>query len=403
MTTRADASAVGRVAGLDGLRAVAALSVFVFHLAEVSPQVRATSDSFVFYTRHLDVGVAIFFVLSGFVVTRPFLAGRATPAPVVPVGGYALRRVLRIGPAWWVFLAGAVAFGWLDHVSEFSGNFAPDSPLHVLAWATLTHGWWFQPVHVSWTLSVEVVMYALVPLWAGAIRRVPRARWKVEVAGAGLLVACGLVATWTRWFRPPETRFAAVVVQPLIAFGAGMLLAAVAAALVGTDREARVRRALGTTGIWWSAAAVLYLVLARQIVDAPPTILYGVTGSTRVLFARDLVQVVIAVLLVGSVVFADPDRSRVVRLLTWRPLAAVGLVSYGIYLWHTTVLRWWRWSFTPAELAADPSRLARLGEFGGPGRGWRDGFFALLLTLVIATASYAVVERPARRLAGRRR
>lgn len=403
MATRGDANAGGRVAGLDGLRAVAALSVFVFHLAEVSPQVRATSDAFVYYTRHLDVGVAIFFVLSGFVVTRPFVAGRAAAPVAVSVPRYAVRRVLRIGPAWWAFLAGAVAFGWLDHVAEFQGNFAPDSPLHVLAWATLTHGWWFQPVHVSWTLSVEVAMYALVPLWAAATHRIPRARWKTEVAGATLLVALGLVATWARWFRPPETRFAAVVVQPLISFGAGMLLAAVAAALTRPGRDARVRRAFGMTGIWWSLAAVLYVVLARYVVDAPPTILYGVTGSPRVLFARDLIQVAIAVLLVGSVVFADPARSRVVRLLTWRPLAAIGLVSYGIYLWHTTVLRWWRWSFTPAELAADPSRLARLGEFGGPGRGWRDGIFALVLTLAIATASYFAVERPARALAGRRR
>jgi peptidoglycan/LPS O-acetylase OafA/YrhL len=79
----------------DSLRAIAALSILVYHLTGyfgVSPTVQA-------YTGHLDMGVTVFFVISGFLLYRPFVRARLRGQSDVATGGYAWRRVLRIAPA----------------------------------------------------------------------------------------------------------------------------------------------------------------------------------------------------------------------------------------------------------------------------------------------------------------
>src|SRR5437763_7021548 len=86
---------------IDGLRAAAALGVLLTHSAISSGLVTAGATGFR-YAQRLEVGVTIFFVISGFVLYRPFLVARLEGAELPRVGRYARRRALRILPAYWI-------------------------------------------------------------------------------------------------------------------------------------------------------------------------------------------------------------------------------------------------------------------------------------------------------------
>src|SRR5947209_17182952 len=88
----------------DGLRAVAALSVLVYHAGYFS-RANEGDGGLSPYLARLNVGVAIFFVISGFLLYRPLLAARMGVGPPVRLRDYARRRFLRIVPAYWVALS----------------------------------------------------------------------------------------------------------------------------------------------------------------------------------------------------------------------------------------------------------------------------------------------------------
>src|SRR5436190_23711067 len=102
---------------IEPLRGVAALSILVYHAGAFARDDRRGGwwDAIV---GHLHVGVPIFFVLSGFLRYRPFVAARVGQGRVPSIGGYALRRIARIIPAYWAAL---VILGALRQI-EFVGN-----------------------------------------------------------------------------------------------------------------------------------------------------------------------------------------------------------------------------------------------------------------------------------------
>src|SRR6266516_1997197 len=91
---------------LDGLRAVAALAVLLTHVAFQTGEVARAAGGAVL--ARLDAGVAVFFVLSGFLLYRPYALARASGTPRPSIRRYVLRRAARILPAYWLAL-GAVA------------------------------------------------------------------------------------------------------------------------------------------------------------------------------------------------------------------------------------------------------------------------------------------------------
>ncbi len=112
--------APGRHSPLDGLRAVAAVAVLLTHAAIYSGLASAGGDT-ARYAQRLEVGVAVFFVISGFVLYRPFVSARLDGRPLPLLGRFAGRRALRIVPAYWLALTvSAVALG-LAGVLSLSG------------------------------------------------------------------------------------------------------------------------------------------------------------------------------------------------------------------------------------------------------------------------------------------
>lgn len=399
-----DATATGaRTAGLDGMRAIAALSVFVFHLTQVSPQVRDTTQNFVLYARHLDIGVEIFFVLSGFLLYRPFVAAHLGGSNPPATRSFWIRRALRIYPAWLAFLVVAMATGGLDYLEVFDGFRGPDTPLRFVQWATLTHGWFFEPIHISWTLTIEITFYLFLPAWAWAMRRISApGSARGEIVGASMLVAAGVAGEFWCWNGAETSRFVHVALRPLTTLGAGMLLAILASE--STRRAAlgdRLARMFRWPVLWWALAALGYVLLARGLAADAPGQLSLLRGAGAEHVWQGYLQAVVAVCLVAPVVFGRSKRSYLLRALEVRAVVAVGAVSYGFYLWHSTVLRWWEWVGGRTDpWHGYPIPVEALARFGRPlqwWEGWRDGVLALGVSLAIAGASYLVIERPAQR------
>src|SRR3954451_10722192 len=151
---------------MDGYRALAALSVLLAHVALFSGVVNR-NHTLAPYLARADVGVSIFFLLSGFLLYRPFVAARLGGRPPGRLGSYARRRALRILPAYWFALT-IVAF-----VLHAPGFHAPHS---IIAHYLLLHPYDVDqvtggPIQQSWTLATEVAFYVFLPVWAWLVGR----------------------------------------------------------------------------------------------------------------------------------------------------------------------------------------------------------------------------------------
>src|SRR3989440_3050155 len=315
---------------VDSLRAIAALSVFAFHVAIVA----APPHAIAIFTNRLNLAVELFFIISGFLLYRPFVAARLIRGRrALGSGRYAWHRFLRIVPAYWVALT--VIGLWLERRTVFG----PDAIAYygfgqVYSFRTINGG-----IGQAWTLSIEVAFYVFLPFWAWGIGRIraltARRRVRVEFIALGLLAIFSLVykavmdgaATW----MDPRVWFALDNALPryLDQFAIGMALA-VASVWFETHRPPRAVKVIEDhPWIPWSVAAVAMAILATQFATRTTEF-----GSLRVHYLDTL----IAVGLFLPAVFGAPSRGFVRRLLGSPVLIRIGGVSYGLYLWHLAVI-----------------------------------------------------------------
>jgi peptidoglycan/LPS O-acetylase OafA/YrhL len=357
----------------DSLRAIAALSIFAFHIAAAEHAFSGHALSP--WLRQLNVGVPIFFVVSGFLLYRPFVARKAQGRPFPSLRGYGVRRALRIVPAYWVALPlVALLLGRADQVFTPSGVVTYFGFLQVYDPSTITGG-----IGQAWTLGVEVAFYAFLPLWALAIRRLPgELRPLAWLAIAGVAWKLFFVAT-----LPPDKLVTspAVIALPawLETFAAGMALAVVSVRVTDLGWRPRwVTLVQRRPWVPWSIAAAAFALVGFKQWQ-------GGVGA-QVLAEYEL-KTVVAAGLVLPAVLGDPTRGWVRRALASPPLLWVGLVSYAFYLWH---------------LAA----ITKLEEWGVGRELGAVGLTAAALagSLAIAALSWYALERPilrrARRLTG---
>lgn len=306
------------------MRAIAAVGVFFFHALWRTPALQPLAP----VLAHGDIGVELFFIMSGFLVARPLVAHAVLGARPVPFGGFWLRRVARIWPAYLVALGGALALG-VGHIEGWGGWVKHG--LLIDSWFEDRGGTGLRP---SWTLVVEVAFYAAVlPLAAlvALARRRSHDAWVTLCFG---LFAFGSVAVVQTSYG--ETANQLRVLAPfLTSFAAGMLLAG-----------AEVGPAPGTwcapilRGVRWLAsrpalcgglAAALFVamtVLLPASSSAPP---FGF-GFERT--AQSFVQVAVGFLALAPLALRTTRAS----WLEHPVLLAVGAASFGFYLWHIQVL-----------------------------------------------------------------
>ncbi len=349
---------------LDGLRALAMLSVFLFHGTLTAP---ALVDFAPRVIAHLDTGVQVFFVLSGFLIYRQFVAAHLQRAPLPSLRRYSVRRAARIYPGYWLALGVLVALG--------SVTLGGHPVRHILLIQTYYSDTLADAgLAVAWTLTIELSFYVLVPLWSLVIRRVRARPFAAELGGVAFLFVVGLAARlWSGWGTPPT--WVLVLPTALCSLSSGMLLAVLVSETRDNPGLARRLATLARPAHWWWLAAGAVFALQCAL---PYGILMGVTPLQ--LMRDNLLRVPVAFLLVVPGVFGDGGVIR--KVLRSRPLVFLGVVSYGMYLWHTSIIQ---------EFDGDtaiPNNLQFV-----------VAFFA---TLAVATASWYLLEGPILRWAHRR-
>ncbi|MGV8967013.1 MAG: acyltransferase family protein [Cellulomonas sp.] len=369
--TRSTLPAAARIPylpGLDGIRALAVIAVVLYHL-----RVAAVPGGF--------LGVDVFFVLSGFLITGSLVAEHARSGGV-DLGRFLLRRARRLLPALWLMLLAVcttAALAFRGELSELRTD-VPAALLYVSNWASLAgEQSYFEAVgrppllqHL-WSLAIEGQFYVVWPLVVVLLLRVGRpARGsrvalvaRVALVGAALSTALMAALAITGGFPIPNDPSPAYLGSASHAMG--LLLGAALGAVWAPWRTTTSR---GSSAPWRlelvGAAGVIGLLAAFWWVDALSFALYR--GGFAVVS-------VAAAMVVCAV--AHPG-SRVGRLLGTQPWRYLGQRSYGIYLWHWPVFMLTRPGF---ELAFD---------------GVAAGVVRVGLTLLLAEASYRWVEVPVR-------
>lgn len=338
-----------RLARIESLRALAALAVLAGHLWVVSQPPDAEVLVGSFWRRALyggGFGVFVFFALSGYLLFWPFVRRHFGAGDAIDLRRYARNRALRVLPLyffavvallvvqnaggtpelWWRHLL-LVQAAWRDSINAVDGSL--------------------------WSVAVEIEFYVLLPALAAALAWVSRGS---RAGAAAILLALGAASELARrrlagangdlWGYQLPTTF--------LYFTGGMLVALLRAAWE-ERRPAWLDGPLGASTLWVAASLPLWAVVVWR-------------------FDRQELIAPAAFLLVGAL--ALPLRGgRAVAALEWRPLVALGVASYSLYVWHLPILE-----------ALDVGGFVALTAIGTP------------LCVLAAFVSYGLVETPGLRL-----
>lgn len=387
---------------LEGARGLAALMVLTYHTVIFSGSGGALAS----LTSRLWLGVPLFFLLSGFLLFRPMAHATIFLEERPSFARYARSRVLRIVPAYWIALtvtifhlvhplrAVAVAAMALLMFSRYlwtrrgllltlllAAVAVPTLGATPHAWlrmGVLNYSLLFLLQHQNgiigpaWTLCIEAAFYAFLPFfvltadaWARHGSDVRDRATRLAVMLVCLLPVGNVYLTFSGDARALPTWLPAYIDE----FAIGMLLALA----VEVWPRISLRRSRELLGLALALAVVVNLG-AFHLGAASP---YG--NGSRGLFAPGM-ELVFALVL-ASALMRD-EQTIVGRALSWRPLVAVGTISYGIYLWHMFVILCLR--DTPVWWSAGT-----------------DVGLVLVLTALVASVSWVLVERPAMRLKDR--
>jgi peptidoglycan/LPS O-acetylase OafA/YrhL len=382
----------------DGLRALAALAVFMTHVS-FAGGANAPNVLGAFFAR-MDGGVAVFFVLSGVLIYRPFARAHLFAEHAPATGPYFWRRALRIYPAYWLVMT-VMVYGFGTTQIPSLRNFLLDySLLHIYSPHQQDA---FGPLLQSWTLSTELTFYAFVPLWALLLRRVAkgdvRSRLRAQLTGVLVLIAAsalwkgfvlsagfedariGQFKLWLPWWLD------------LFAIGMGLAVLSLAVSHLGDRPPLRLDGRRAPALCWLGALGALWWVSAGAgLGHTTPEIAHHLLWGQHYLYGA------VAVMLVLPAVFGPQDRgsSRIRGFLQTRVMIFLGTISYGIYLWHEGWIdRYLHWTDVApfATYWSDtPFRWHTNSVISIP---WFTFVLAVLaLTIASATASWYAWERP---------
>lgn len=365
----------GRFPALDGLRAFAVLAVMATHVGfQTGEYERGVVGSLL---ARGDVGVTVFFLLSGFLLWTPFVRAHLEGGRGPATGAFLRNRALRILPAYWVLLC--VVLPTLDrHVATTNKALTQVLLLQVYA-----HGHLLGGLTQTWSLAVEATFYLALPLlaWTTIARRPRTAEQQVRVELQLLATMVAVAVAWTLLARGGALDPSVSPLwlpQYLDWFALGMGLGVLRCWHDRSGGLTVLDDLADAAGTCWGVALLLFWLTTTPLagprgLDLPSTwealvkhTLYGLAATALVLPA----------------VFGTDGRSWVRRLLSSRPARRLGRLSYGLFLWHLLAL----------DLVF---RLTPLTPF----RGHALVVAALLvpLSLAMAELSLRLVEEPALR------
>lgn len=340
------------IAGLDGLRAIAVLMVFAYHLRMP-------------FAKGGLLGVTVFFVLSGFLITR-ILVSELEENNTIDLAKFWVRRIRRLLPAILVMVTALTFVSAVFNRVLFT-KFCADLPSAIFCynnwWQIFNHISYFEnvgapsPLTHCWSLAIEAQFYLVYPLVLIFLKRFPN--WKKIAAGVTLVSALISMAAMWRLFDPSKDASRVYYGTDTRVFS---LLFGAFLVLVLTNRRKKrdidsiLREIIGIV----SFAELLYMMAK---LDGYQEFLYrGGQG-----FASVCTVLVIFSLLEGEGILS--------RLLNIPVLKWIGDRSYGIYLWHYPVIL----------LVSNGIRAA-----------WWVNVLEVMATCIIADLSYRFIETPIR-------
>ena len=321
-------STVDRVASLTGVRALAALLVLGTHAAYTTGKYTHGFVGLV-YSR-MEIGVPIFFVLSGFLLFGPWVTAATAGGAPPSLARYTWHRIRRIMPAYVVTVLAA----YLIYHFRDGGPNPGHTWVGLLRNPTLTqiytdnymfNGYLHQGLTQMWSLAVEVAFYVALPILAYLLLVVLcRRRWRPLLLLTGLLALALVSPVWmvlvhTTHFLPDGARL--WLPGYLAWFIGGMTL---------TVLKAMGVRCYGFIAV--PLAVISYVIASTPIAGEPTTSPTGLAQAlVKVGFYTAVATLVVAPLALG-------DRGWYARLLSTRPMVWLGEISYEIFLVHLVVM-----------------------------------------------------------------
>jgi len=371
----------------DGLRAIAAISVVVYHTVTHYNVLSGEYASWEWINRLGNFGVSAFFLMSGFLLYRPFVLAHFRGDVAPNRQSFWRRRFFRIFPAYWIVLTVAVILGFAS-VGGISNFFTSYALLQ-----NYRFGYQLSGIGIEWTLVIEVSFYLALPFLASALRRLSPRDAPLERKARGQLIGLAvmyLIATstrvWSLWFLHdvahhrgdwfPLSQVTLWLVAYLDWFAAGMLLAVGSAWVACGRRLPWVGRLLAAYP-WasWLIALECYWVALK--LNLPVSVFDNVTRIQS--FGIAFVYGLVPFFLLFPAVFGPQDRGGIRRFLQLPVMVWLGTVSYGIYLWHLIYVK-------------EVERWTLSGSLSTNLFVWLPVVFSL--TVLTATASYYLIERP---------
>lgn len=384
-----------RLLGADFLRATACLGVLLHHLAfrmdmNQVPEALQPVMRFLVYG---SFGVSVFFVLSGFLLARPFWLALDRGLPMPDMRIYALRRLARIVPGFWLallvsllldlWLGGAVLDG--ERMLRFVAGLLLVSDWH---WVTLF------PVDNNgplWSIGFEVTAYLLLPLGMAALFALAVRSWGARLVWLGV-IGIALLVHWLalHWAPIDEVERGwdhglvggAKAWMPRfnpIGFFAIFALGALAAGIQVLLEKQR--------GLIMDVAGGIALVSTVVIMAASMGDLTEGFGLLGIPYAFPWMP-----LAVGVALIALPSSLRLGQILDIAPVRFIARISFGIYVWHFLIM-WVIGRVFPESFATAGSNGFAI---------WLGTSAAVIaITFVVATLSFYLVEQPVVRWARR--
>lgn len=364
--------------GLDTVRAIGALMVMITHAAFWSGEY--SFDVWGTFLARLDSGVALFFVLSAFLLSRPYILRRRAGRPPPALAAFLWKRALRVLPVYWIAAAAALVF-----VEQKAGS-------GIIEWlrvVTLTDLYVSDALPAgitqTWSLATEVAFYVTLPALMLLWNRVTSGR-RSDLAVVGMTLAAVMVSVvWIVAVPEFLTDVAPMHHQWLptflVWFVVGIALAHVHVHHVEHVDEGTSRRLLGwipelgrQPGVCVVIAGAVLLAASTPIAG-PPVLL---PATDLQILTKTLLYALVGGLVVLAALYA-PAGGAFSRFMTHPVSRHIGRISYGVFCIHLLMLHFITFAF-----------------------GWElfsGGFVlylgvTLALSLVLAELLFRVVERP---------